>query len=395
MSICASGASHAKSTSAASIVVDAAFVQSLLPPGLAWLYPYLPYMHGLEIGNVGTFCTADPPTWTVPSAADIFNFLAGGPISQYQLVDKFIQDVTKAYLWYQLCECTSGVTPDPPTAPGAPANLPAVNPPAVVSLPISAPCKSIDFVPLSMAQNQTFNRGDLVLDNLPFTAVQVVLTTSAATGTLTNVRYTFTWQDQTVSPFVGGNQWQFTVPSGTTLTKAIPLQSGFNRLHFTISTLAGTGTVTGEAIAYGYCGEVPGAPVTPCCPPDPILMARVNQILDLVTLVQRQAVPFGYVPGAVHAGLTGSGSLSVSGLIGCKVDMTTIPASYGVEFGTPDEHFDLGFVTFGSPDGYPTSKRLDHQPTLLLPARCGAYTDLAYTLAPGVVATITELAREA
>jgi len=65
-----------------------------------------------------------------------------------------------------------------------------------------------------------------------------------------------------------------------------------------------------------------------------------------------------------------------------------------VTFGSPDEHFDLGFLTFGTPDGYPTSIRIDHNPQLALPARCGAYTDLAYTLHPGVVATITELRRE-
>jgi len=28
----------------------------------------------------------------------------------------------------------------------------------------------------------------------------------------------------------------------------------------------------------------------------------------------------------------------------------TLPTQLGVTFGSPDEHFDLGFLTFGTPD---------------------------------------------
>jgi len=51
--------------------------------------------------------------------------------------------------------------------------------------------------------------------------------------------------------------------------------------------------------------------------------------MAMVTLIQRQAAPFGYVPGAIHAGLTGTGVIAIQGLIGCKVDITTLPTQLG------------------------------------------------------------------
>jgi hypothetical protein len=145
-----------------------------------------------------------------------------------------------------------------------------------------------------------------------------------------------------------------------------------------------------------YCA--PAAPTglagAPCCPPDPTLAAQLAQILGMVTLIQRQSVPFGYVPGAVHAGLSGTGSIAIAGILGAKMDITTLPASLGSSFTSPAEHFDVGFITWATPDGYPTSDRIEHQPTLSFPLRAGLYTELFYDLHPGVVVTITELLRE-
>jgi hypothetical protein len=116
--------------------------------------------------------------------------------------------------------------------------------------------------------------------------------------------------------------------------------------------------------------------------------------MAMVTLIQRQIVPFAYVTGTSHAGLTGTGSFGISGLLGVKVALTSDPTSLGVRAGTPAELFDRGFVTLGTPDGYPSDYRLEHNPTIILPPRCSAFTTLGYTLHPGVTATITELVRE-
>jgi hypothetical protein len=124
------------------------------------------------------------------------------------------------------------------------------------------------------------------------------------------------------------------------------------------------------------------------------MQAQLDVIQQLLTLIQRQAVPFAYVSKTVHSGLSGAGSISVQGLLGVKLECTTIPSSLGVAGTSPAEHFDLGWITWGTADGYPQSVRIEHSPQLSLPARASAFTSIAYDLHPGVVATITELQRE-
>jgi len=143
-----------------------------------------------------------------------------------------------------------------------------------------------------------------------------------------------------------------------------------------------------------FCGAAPGSAVQPCCPPDPFTQGMLDQILSLVTLIQRQAVPFAYVASTAHAGISGAGSFSIPALLGVKVGWTTTPSELGVEGTSPETVFDAGWITFGTTDGYPTSVRLEHSPQIIMPARCSAYTELAYDLHPGVVVTITELVRE-
>jgi len=145
----------------------------------------------------------------------------------------------------------------------------------------------------------------------------------------------------------------------------------------------------------GFCGTNTGpTSITPCCGPDASVIAMLQTILGQVNLIQRQAVPFAYLSSTAHAGLAGTGSFPISGLLGVSVALTTLPASLGSSVGTPVEIFDAGFVSLGSADGYPQDYRVEHNPTLILPARAGAFTTLGYTFHPGIVATITELIRE-
>jgi hypothetical protein len=114
----------------------------------------------------------------------------------------------------------------------------------------------------------------------------------------------------------------------------------------------------------------------------------------MVKLIQRQAVPFAYVPGTTHTGLSGAGVIDVSGLIGAKADVTTTPDRFGREGTSPTEFFDMGFITWGTPDGWPSSFRLEHDPLVMFPRSAGLYTEIRYDLEPGVVITLTELLRE-
>lgn len=118
------------------------------------------------------------------------------------------------------------------------------------------------------------------------------------------------------------------------------------------------------------------------------------ELRALVELIQRQEVPFGFVDGTVHAGLSGTGVLTVSGLLGLRVDLTTIPAYIGYIEGDPRSYFDVGQVALGTANGFSRRELLRHDPQLILSGEAGLYTRVGYTFPPGVVATITELLRE-
>jgi len=418
LSICTSGSSTTKPGVPAAVYVDSSYAQSLLPPALAFLYPYLPFMHGLEIGDVSAFCTVDPPLIAaIPSAADIAAFISGSNLSSALNVNTFLQNLTKTYLWYGLCQCSDATSPALPSAPSDPGGLIAVNPGPYVTLPTnSTPC-------------QTASGADT--RSLPvaggYGAVDLIGTGSGAGSFAGNgllapagintYRFTFT---NTPGPTntdvlkfsvsgakgsvvgvagVGANLpamfTQVSVASGATATVDVVADPLITRLYLNATFTAHPNTTNVASFTMeAFCGSAPLSGTRACCPPDSISTGMLNSILNLVTLIQRQAVPFAYVPSTVHAGLSGAGVLSISGLIGVKVAVTTIPSPLGRAGTSPTEYFDMGYVTFGHPDGYPGSYRLERENQLILPPRCGLYTDLAYDLHPGVVATITELLRE-
>jgi hypothetical protein len=132
----------------------------------------------------------------------------------------------------------------------------------------------------------------------------------------------------------------------------------------------------------------------PCCPPDESTSALMQQILGYVQLIQRQIAPFAYVAGTAHAGLSGQGEISVQGLIGARVTLTTTTAAVGVVDGDPDVVFDAGWINFGDTSGFSSRRFINASPIQFFPPAAGQYTRIGYSLAPGVVATITELVRE-
>lgn len=395
MAVC-SGTSQVKAGVAPAVIVDNAYIKNLLPAALSWLYDYLPFMHGLSIGDTSAFCSVDPPTFTVPSTDDLANFLIGGPIGATQTVSTFLQNLTRAYLWYQLCECSSG-SPTPLTPPTKPTGLPAVNPFPYVTPNTGTPCRQVSFA-FHFAGPPT-GGADFTLTPFALSDVKPTLLrwtqTEQQNGFSLASRSNWWFTTDGTDPMTSGTRtahqfspkdsfFDFTIPSGATTFRLVD-----------VTSVAGGFSIDVTGQLDFYCGgQLPNAATTPCCPPDPLVTGYLQQILDLATLLQRQLVPFSYVTGATHTGLSGAGALSISGLLGVKVAVTTLPTSYGVAGTSPPEHFDLGFLTFGTPDGFPSAYRLTRNPQFLAPPRCSVYTDLDYDLAPGVVVTITELERE-
>jgi hypothetical protein len=120
--------------------------------------------------------------------------------------------------------------------------------------------------------------------------------------------------------------------------------------------------------------------------------STVALIRQDVQLIQRQKVPFAYVPGSLTAGLTGNGQLAVSGILGLAVELTTLPFAIGEEDGNPLAYFGSGWVATGTADGWRSSTPIRHNP-MWLPAEPDD-TLVGYSLPPGAVANIQTFVRE-
>lgn len=411
MSICASGTSQPKPGTPTSVHVDAAYAKSLLPAALAYLYDYLPFMHGLEIGNVATFCAADPPIIAaLPTAQQIAEFISGSNLSSYLNVNTFLQNLTKTYLWYGLCQCSDITSPALPSTPANPGNLIAINPPNYVAPPAST-CDhyaSPEVGPLSNSSDTALINSDglFAIRPLPVGATSLIFTAKNIAAGATPGSYEFLLRAYTgltaatevgTGAVIGSDSiWNRIVASGATATWTVPVINTWAGITLEVGRhTAGQISNHAQATMDVYCNNgQPGRPLAPCCPPDPVAAGLLTQILQAVTLIQRQSVPFSYIAGTAHTALSGSGTIAISGLLGAKIAITTLPSQLGQAGTLPVEIFDAGFITFSTPDGYPQSYRIEHNPHLLLPARCSAYTQLNYDLHPGVVATITEIVRE-
>jgi hypothetical protein len=111
-------------------------------------------------------------------------------------------------------------------------------------------------------------------------------------------------------------------------------------------------------------------------------------------LLQRYGKPFAYIKGAVHAGLSTTGTLAIDRLLGVQVDVTASPAGHTVKLGNPSYLYDLGWLSVVTPDGFIDEVRLtrDHQlwQSRLFPMALS----VNWALQAGVTITLTELHAE-
>lgn len=409
MVVCASG-SQPKAGAPAALLLTADYMFSVLPAGLEWMRPLLPYIKPVLVDSMAAFCAGEPPGLPDLTGLTVAAVLAGGQVGAAFVATQALTQVVQEYLWYAYCQCISGGTPAAPAAPAAPTVLPVVNPPTLVPVNSTA----CDHAFGTATGNTPFTNWNELIGSTgshngltPFTPRVLPSGVTTAVITMRNIAsgtpssYTFTVDFLDNGRDAGGRYNHistgpsYVVASGATSTVTIAIPSNVVALYCggTFGTIPSANTV--EVTVDTYCGGAPGSPINPCCPPDPTLTGMVLQTLELVRLIQRQSVPFAYVYGVNHTALSGHGSIAVTTpLIGVSVDVTTLPPSYGQVDGTPVELFDIGYVTLGTADGYEKSQRIDHDGLLLLPQAAGVFTSIAYTLSPGVVVAIRELVRE-
>lgn len=356
------------------------------------------------LGNLGsqqfepsTFCAADPPADPGMTALDWANVLnVGATVLNVEALRKLSQLVAR-YLWFVMCQCDSGAQPTPPSPLTPPSGVPLVNPPAIApTYPSGQPCLvtsySIDTIPDGV--NHFLGRV-----TLPPGATLLVLDnyfTDAPTTPTPNFQASNFVYNAAGSTF-GGVTTGYTGAIHNVHSAQMTLLSTYTQFEVWHNTASGQPSRHMEVRASVYCGTTPGGggPYPTPCPEDPITLALLDQVLTLVRLIQRQAVPFAYITSTVHSGLTGQGEIAVQGLIGVRVLVTGMGPGVGVDDGNPDTLWSAGRIRWGNDDGWDRTVWIDASPITSIPTSAGQYTRIGYTLSPGVEVTITELVREA
>lgn len=401
-SICVGAvASQVKAGLPTSIYISPIFMASILPVQLEWLRPFLPYIPDIFL-DLDPFCQGEPPTQPTLTDATIAAVFAGGDFSAALVAGNLIQAALLNWYWYQVCECSSGTQPTAPTPQSDPGGLVAVNPPALVRPPAVLTCQSGTSPSGSPSIFAAFKLFGVRLTEgggpplaIPSGASLIRFTVNNTSNGATHKTLTFRYYPYPTAtlentPIVATN-----VATGASATFDVAVVPGAYGFALNVQSVDGSATTDLASATYAvYCGGQPGQVSSPCCPPDEILNGMIRQILQYVTLIQRQSSPFGYVYGANHATLSDNGTISVSGLVGCSVDITTLPDSYGRSAGDPDELFGLGWISMGTADGITKRRRLDADGVLFLPGLGGVFTSINYALSAGVVVSIRELVRE-
>lgn len=358
-------------------------------------------------------CNTDPPadpTLTATDLLDITNFV--DPTVSIPAVLKARQWFLSWY-WYVACQCSATTTPAQPT-PSNPGNVTSTNP-GLPTGPAVQPCWSVQQLIHTIADAPAAHDVSNLL--LPAGTHQTI--TAPFTGGPTSAPvlppgvtaiHLHGVGDHAVTAGHGYNlNFKPFNAAGTALSAGIQMDfigSGPNPLDQTVNwTLpAGTtavlswysstdiGTIFAE-VSF-FCAGTSGTQIaTPCCPPDPTVDMRLNQMLGLLQAIYvGLPVPLrSLAESTVHSGLTGSGNFATSAnAIGCKVSFT-VPTQLGEAAGDPTTIFDAGWLTTSAVEGNYRSRRLEHNPELVL--FDPVVDTIHYTLHPGVTATITEIVR--
>lgn len=417
MPVCSPNTSQARPGVAATIIVGSAFVPGLLPTSAAWLVPYIAAGVGVITLDIPGFCAADPPADPGLDAADLVAIATAAPEFERPGARARLEQLIQRYAWYVFCECSNGAPLAAPTFPSPPTGAPSFNPPAQTggsALPCASESYSSTVAPTGGGQ-WDMRRGISVGGSGQPTA------NSAIVAIPTGATHYRAWEttsmpghdDANTSHYwTAGPAWY----TGTTfvsfgLTDEIQdygvLQSPNHGMHSNINAIPVTATHynllaysnTTPPGAWGqtvmiewFCGTGANTGGQSCCT-DSTLAALLTQILGQVNLIQRQIVPFAYITGTAHSGLTGHGTISVSGILGLLVN-ASVPASTSLLPGTPDVRIPIGRVNLATADGYEDRVELVTDSQIIVPYAAGLFVTVGYSLEPGVTATITELRRE-
>jgi hypothetical protein len=365
-----------------------------------------------------TLCPQVPPAMPVFGDQDVIDIVMSNPIASPVGWGK-LADLVHIGAWLAFCECLDGSPPGIPAAPVYPPNGAVLTSPAIPGLTAGA-CWDRAFgvnIPIpSGGLNHGQDIGDVMLPTggatIPvqnFIGIDAIAHAIPAGANSLHLAVT---PNQTLSHGVfdlhvwnaAGTALTFFQIAYGTLTQgpqhldvaALPTGAAF--WSFAVGDGFPNQTVVeGYAVEFSFhcASSPPGTPVTDCCPPDPILMAQLQVIINLINglhLGGGSPPLTGLLETAAHPGLTSGGTLILrADTIAVRVDITTDNPALPTAPGVPTYLFDRGFVVPIAHEGpIRTQTRLVYNPQLYyLPALADS---VGYQLGVGIVATITELA---
>lgn len=370
-----------------------------------------------------TFCDSDPPASPTINASDFVDLLpTADPVAQLAAASK-VSDWFLHQYWCVVCKCDSGTIPScsGTTLPATPIGNDNGLPPAGASSPCwdysstftytqphATDPNSLDlsaqFLPTSLG-TMTINPSGLGITTttaylLPAGVTGCTITTTQTSGG--HFQDSHLWYDtfSAAGALVhAGNASRTNADSGViTIT---PNMAGSPAAMLISALQEGANTFNVDTVAHTVfaCGST--TLVQPCCPPDAstqydltAMLTMVRGIYQQTTLTQRYLLPFAYVIGAAHSGLSGQGSFAVSRLLGMKIELTTIPSGYGQTLGTPTFHFDMGWVSILTGDGLILEQKITAATQLWQPQHFPEALTFGYSFSPGIVATCTEVEAE-
>lgn len=374
------------------------------------------------LAEINAFCATEPPQPTALSDADIVA-AATDPV-KFEALIQFIKDSIYWAVWSNQCVCNPNPG-SPPSCAGGWANsfLPVAVGPGGSQFLIGTRFTSLQigaqFSGFRVWTPQAYNYA--VGLTLWTAAGAIVVGTTIAAGIPAG------YHEFNVAPV--------TLTAGQDYIVSICVQVGYlwasdstapvnDVVAAWVSHLYATACGTFPTTVSGGWGGIqpilcvaasptpPGAPPVPTIttPPFPTesacttqdvcdlvqqLLQSVTLLRTMVDLIQRQEVPFGYILGTTHPGLTGSGTISVQGLLGLAVHLSTVPGFWGLSSDYPQRYIPAPATTaVGTANGDQDTHFFHLTDELWFPVDMGAMTHVRYEFKPGCVGSITELIRE-
>lgn len=374
----------------------------------------------LETFDVANYCAVDPPADPGLTPSDMLALLNPADLNNYLPAVTKVRVWWRHLYWWQVCQCTTVATPAPPAPsnPGAQSNnqgLPSggdVNcytsnagyttvgvtsghtnldlgpiwlPPTIDTRPVtvtfpSGPVSGLAYrMPANVTSFNFTSKNGGATSPAPINALDASILFFDATGVQKDAQQFLTSQNIQLGPLGGAPR-----PVGAPSYAAI---LGQNNADASVS-----GKVMSWDVEFRYiCGG--DGIASPCCPPDPALELKINQVLQLLLNLQNPAVnnpPISWHDGARHTLLRGAGSFSINpAAIGMRFEVTTPPTGAKVDPGNPDFYWDMGFW---SPYALTSPMRGGRIVFLRQSVELPEFTDqIGYTLKNGTVMDAVEL----